>query len=201
MPGERPANLRQEIDQSHPYCPQEGEGQAEHPHGDADHDSCDHGGEQVAEDVADDGLPHLGAHTLVPCRGARGQSREQPGADSRPFEEKEHDQREDRQHLADQQGGALAHGEGRFGQIRAQLVQLRRVLVDPPLQVVVLNERPDRAAPVFGVGDVRGQPVSEVRHCVGQRISERCNESKEGNRRDDYDDGYRESPSAQASLK
>jgi hypothetical protein len=71
----------------------------------------------------------------------------------------------------------------------------------PLLQVEVLNDPPDRAAPVFGVGDVGGKPVSQVRHCVGQRMSEGRDESEEGNRRNGYDDGYRQSPSVQVPLQ
>jgi hypothetical protein len=67
--------------------------------------------------------------------------------------------------------------------------------------VEVLNDPPDRAAPVFGVGDVGGKPVRQARHSIGQRVSERGDESEEGDRRDGDDDGHRESPSTQVPLK
>jgi hypothetical protein len=81
--------------------------------------------------------------------------------------------------LEQQRQGALAQGQCRLGQARAETHQLGHVLLHPCLNVIPADEVPEPSFTVFRRGDVGRQLLGQVRDPVRERVPEGHREARE----------------------
>jgi hypothetical protein len=159
---QRAADHWQEVDKGNPKGPQQREGNSEGRESDEHRNASDHRGQEVPHHVAGHRLVDLMGYSRITAGALSRQHGQQPTAHFGALNQQEHDEHGDGPQRQHQRHGALAEGERRLGQARAQALQLRGVLLRPGCQVEAAHEVADPATAMLRVLYVSGQLLRQM---------------------------------------